>query len=403
VREPFSLKWFDYDLTGSVSFPGAYGNTDFNNRGERRNRTTDRFQYYNLGGQFQFGPVGSTLMGDVLTYDVESVSIAIARVHAVFGYSLLDNQLVVGGGVRIAYVRIAELDGPGRLSMAGLGPEVGAVIKPDDVPWRIGATLRSEVTARDLHLGQTSIDPVTGGKKAGRFFVPSKITQPWEIEAGVAYQLGPRPLNPHWLNPRHQEEELEERIAHRAVERRARARAEIAAMPGDTADELAARASRAAEAAAREDEAKTEDQTELAYGKRLLYEERKARYTNWPRERLLLLASLIVVGPSEDAVALEGFVDQSREVVGTRVQLAPRFAVESEVLPDFMRLRAGVYVEPSRFVDGTKREHFTFGGDLRTFTWDLFGLFPLTTIRMSGFVDLSPRYFNFGGGIGVWH
>ena len=35
--------------------------------------------------------------------------------------------------------------------------------------------------------------------------------------------------------------------------------------------------------------------------------------------------------------------------------------------------------------------------------WDLFGIFPLTTIRMSGFVDLSPRYFNFGGGIGVWH
>jgi hypothetical protein len=332
------------------------------------------------------------------------VKITLARAHAVVGYGLLGNQLVVGAGARIAYLNIAErASGGAAISFAGVGPEVGAVVKPDDVPWRLGATVRSAVTGSDLHIGQSSSDATTHARKAGDLVIPTKITQPWEIEAGVAYQLGPRPLNPRWINPRHQERAVEARYAERRAEREARARAELAAMPHGTPEEQAARNARAVELAQESAAAQAGDETELAYAKRLLYEERKARYLNWPRERLLLLASLLIVGLSDEAVALEGFVDQQRELVGRKASFGPRFAVESEPLPNVLRVRAGVYFEPSRFVDGTKREHFTFGGDLRTFTWDLFGLVPDTTIRMSGFVDLSPRYFNFGGGIGVWH
>ncbi|HEY8075050.1 MAG TPA: hypothetical protein VIF62_13095, partial [Labilithrix sp.] len=132
-------------------------------------------------------------------------------------------------------------------------------------------------------------------------------------------------------------------------------------------------------------------------------EERRARALNWPRERITVFASMLVVGKSENAIAVDGFLERKLDYVGTRAQYGPRFAIETEPVANLLRLRTGVYVEPSRFSDGTTREHFTFGGDLRTFSWDVFGLVADTTFRVSGFFDLSPRYTNFGLGLGAWH
>jgi len=77
--------------------------------------------------------------------------------------------------------------------------------------------------------------------------------------------------------------------------------------------------------------------------------------------------------------------------------------VESEPIPNLVRGRTGVYFEPSRFTDGTHRQHLTFGGDLRLFSWDIFGIIPETTWRISAFLDLAPRYQNLGFSIGPWH
>src|SRR5262249_40107486 len=101
--------------------------------------------------------------------------------------------------------------------------------------------------------------------------------------------------------------------------------------------------------------------------------------------------------------ALEGFIDQHREIVGTRVQVAPRMAVESEAIPNLLKTRAGIYFEPSRFVDGSVRQHFTLGADVRLFPWSVFGLFPNQVWRLSSFLDIAERYQNFGFGIGAWH
>jgi hypothetical protein len=412
VREPFSLRWFDYDVSGAVSFPGAYRKTDFNNRGEngdpRLIERTDDFNYYNLGTELQFGQLGVTVMGDFIRYAVasptgaSSVTLTLGRVHADAGWGFLGNQLVIGAGARIAYVNLNQEQGA-VISMAGLAPEVGAVIKPNDVPWRLGATARAPVAASDLTLLGTSLDPSTQVRKAGDFVVPDRITQPWEVEVGAAYQLGPNPLNPPWLNPHDQEDELEERIAADRAARAEERRAELASMPDATEEDRRARAERVERFAAEERMRSAIEDAERKDASRRLYYERRARFVNWPRERILLLTSLLMVGPSEQAVALEGFIDQRRELVGRRVSLAPRFAVESEPVPNLFRLRAGVYIEPSRFDDGTSREHFTFGGDVRIFSWDLFGLVPYTTLRVSGFVDLAPRYENFGFGLGIWH
>ena len=83
VREPQSLDHFEWEPTAGISFPGAYGGTDFNNRGEKgieqqieRNgrlglarpstvETTDRFLYLNAGLWGQLGNFGLTVTADI--------------------------------------------------------------------------------------------------------------------------------------------------------------------------------------------------------------------------------------------------------------------------------------------------------------------------------------------------
>jgi hypothetical protein len=178
---------------------------------------------------------------------------------------------------------------------------------------------------------------------------------------------------------------------------------EMASMPDTTPLDRAARAERLAQFAREEAIIRAAEDAELVEADKRLHEERRARYLNWPREHVLLLASVLMTGASSDAVALEGFIDQRRELVGSRVTVAPRLAVESEAVPNLLKTRAGVYLEPSRFRDGSSRQHFTVGFDFRVFQWSVFGLFPNHEWRVSAFVDMAERYQNFGIGVGTWH
>lgn len=391
VREAFSVTWFDYEPSAGISLPGGYARTDFSNRGEKADPRTDDFIITDLGLQLQFGGLGVSVVTDFLSYSFRgassSLGLQLGRIHACAAHAFFDHQLLVGAGVRGAYAVIRpEGQGSqevGRLGMLGAAPEAGVIVKPNDERFRLGATVRAAVDAGAVSLGPVLSIPQSDGsgvRKAATLVLPDRVTLPWELEAGVAYQLGPRPLNPRWKNPHDESRALADAIAKR---RAARARARL------PADEEAAL--RAAEDAELEGEAKA------------LLEGRRARFANWPRPYLLLLASALLTGPSAEAVALEGFLDQRRELVGSSVTLSPRFAAESEVIPDRMRLRAGVYFEPSRFADGATREHLTFGWDLKLFAWDALGLLPDMTWRLKAFVDVAARYENFGFGLGAWH
>ena len=413
VREPFSLNWLEVDPSIGISLPGAYGNTDFDNRGENGNpktvQRTNRFLSYNAGIQVQLGPLGFTVLGDFLNYQVSSaignpVSLTLGRIHAVAAYAFLDNQLVVGAGARVAVVNIAEQsDRGGLVRMLGAAPQAGVIVKPNDVPWRLGVTGRAPVAASPVRLGAVSDNPASGVPQAGPYVLPTRITEPWELEAGIAYQLGPRPLNPQWINPHEQEEELVAAIAQRRRVRSDRNHEDIMSLEGHTDVERTARALHLETIARGEEDARVLEDEELSAASARLRDSRKARYLNWPREHLLLLASVVFTGASDNAVALEGFIDQRRELVGSYISASPRFAVESEPIPNLLRGRAGTYFEPSRFTDAAHRQHFTFGGDLRLFSWNVFGIVPQTTWRLSTFIDLAPRYQNFGITIGPWH
>ena len=69
------------------------------------------------------------------------------------------------------------------------------IVKPDNLPFRIGVTGRFPVTGSNLGSGDTTTD-ANGVVRSGGVIIPDSITMPWELEAGFAVQVGPRPLNP---------------------------------------------------------------------------------------------------------------------------------------------------------------------------------------------------------------
>jgi hypothetical protein len=67
-------------------------------------------------------------------------------------------------------------------------------------------------------------------------------------------------------------------------------------------------------------------------------------------------------------------------------------------------LRAGTYLEPTRFRAGSDRWHGTGGLDVKLpFEWNVFGLFDDdTSFRVGGAVDGTVRYFGWNVSAGVW-
>jgi hypothetical protein len=213
----------------------------------------------------------------------------------------------------------------------------------------------------------------------------------------VAFQLGPRPLNPSWINAHDAERPLGDKIA---VARATRAH-ENALELEKLSPEV--RVKRRAEML-REEQAlrAVEDQHMDAEAQRLR-DVRKARFENWPRERLLFLVSVLVAGASDRAVAMEGLLEQKLDYVGRLLSVSPRFGFESEPIVNFLRARVGTYLEPSRFEDGHARQHFTFGADFKLFPFSPFGIFGDQVWRAGFAADLAPRYANWGIGVGAWH
>ena len=333
MRDSLSLTFVDFDPTAGFSLPGAYGGTDFDNRGQSGNsanaQRTNRFLSYNVGLELQVGPVGVTVLGDFLNYSVGStegspVSLTLGRIHAVAAYGFADNQVIVGAGARVIFVNVQDQSSKGTLvRMLGAAPQLGVIVKPNGVRWRIGTTARAPVSATPFALGTTD-NPTTGVQQAGPFVLPRTITQPWELEAGIAYQLGPRPLNPVWIDPHAEESALEAAVLARRAERKALVEAELASMPAPTSDdERMAQALRRFTLGREELDAELREDQELADAKQHAKEVRKARYLNWPREHLLMLASVVLTGPSDQAVALEGFIDLAALRGGERAHSQP--------------------------------------------------------------------------------
>jgi hypothetical protein len=127
---------------------------------------------------------------------------------------------------------------------------------------------------------------------------------------------------------------------------------------------------------------------------------------HWRDERSITVAlDVVITGNSPDAFGLEKFADHKLQRSGRDVVYSVRGGAEYEILPGRLRVRAGSYWEPGRFLDGggatvAGRIHGTFGVEVRFLQFELWG--PRRG-RLSVTGDLASHYTNVGVSVGFWH
>lgn len=417
VRAPYSFDHVDYDLGVGFNFPSSLSGTDFYNTGERGTDLSSAgqsgFLFLDLGLNVQVGTMGFGLNVATSEWTLEgrgagaggtALDAEFLRASALVAQSVLDGDLVIGGGWRLVSLSLAERgDGARRNVFSSTGSEyqVGALVKPVGYPFRVGIALQSQVTSRPEGVAsQGDIQVDSGGGEP--LYLPRRVELPALASLGGALSLGPRPLNPRWRDP----DDLTARIARvarwRAAERarrRARSRTD------------AARAAQSAEDAA----AAALDQEHLEREERALGEELRARYRRLARSYLLITGGAYATGATDESVGVESFLQRRVNRSGGRPSWSWRLGVEGEPWPDVLKLRLGTYREPTRFEAApatattpasspSARQHATAGIDVRLFAWQVFGLFPKDTVwRALGAVDRSERYFSWSVGVGLWH
>ncbi|APR99920.1 hypothetical protein BCY86_03925 [Pajaroellobacter abortibovis] len=387
VRDPFSFSWWDCDGSIGLMRSGAFKKTNFDNSSLPSSHSTNFNNFFLLGagGGIQLGSFGVSAIADLQQVAItperpedSPLSLRLVRWVGLIAHALEKEQLVIGGGIRGITVQLMEggLLEHILMSVVGFAPQFGFLVKPNDQPWRVGATFRAPIDVANSRVPQEDkqeLSPV----RVGRLLVPRRVVVPYELEIGIAFQLGPRPLNPLWTDPRREEAEFQKYL-------------QMARMDTLRQDALLSGASSVSE----------EERKALA---QWLYQRRKARYEKLARSKLLLLMSTLVTGASDGVVSVQGLLDQNYDQVGRKVVVSPRLGLEGEPISNYFRLRMGSYLEPSRFSAGRFRPHVTGGGDLKLIKWDAFSLFRDVVWRVTFSVDVASEYFNWGVGIGAWH
>lgn len=415
LRTPWSTDHFDFDIGVGITFSSALARSDVFNSGRRTLAAPtgeEALTFLNLAATFQIGRWGFGFSSDFQSYSLdrskrgsmtasEQLLARFAITHSTLGYGFADNQWLIGVGVRgsaLDVVNTVTSDERSLFSAAGLGLEAGLLWRPKDEPFRVGVCARSPVKAS---ASPSSVRLVYEGDSDKELYLPSTVGLPWELNAGVALELGKRPLNPRLLDAT--EEFLPLRRYYEWREReRLRTRREVRAE--------AARAGRdpdAAEAAlgAELDTEAALDGLWLERAQKELARRLRERARGMPRSHLLLSMSLDVLGPVTNAVGVESFLERTVQRSGRRPSFSPRAGLETEAVQGWTRLRVGSYIEPSRFDESNgARAHFTVGFDQRLFRWEVFGLWTEgSTWMLSASLDVAREYVSSGLGIGMWH
>ena len=383
-RYPYSTTRMDYEVTGSVTFPGSVSRTDFDNNGRVGFRYDD-FVFATLGGFFQYEHWGFGSVVSAQNYSLgrssldvtgpsglQDLTLRLFKVDLVASYGFLNDQLHIGGGLRGAVFSAATTSRTSFLGEKllfgtyGAGLQVGALWRPLHLPLRFGATFRSPILAStDATTSLVREDPATGDRTVGGFFLPNGVNQPFEAEWGIAVQIGPRPLNIPWTD--------EDTLGGPEVE---------------------------AERRVLDHNGKKTREPEYKAARRIL----RQRYRAINRQKLLLSYAMLVTGPTGQAVGIESMLRQVVDRSGEKSSLTVRAGGEVEVVRNVLQLRGGSYVEPTRFRESTARLHATAGFEMRVLDWSVFGLYPEdNSFRISGAVDVSREYFGWSLGIGSWY
>lgn len=233
----------------------------------------------------------------------------------------------------------------------GIGPRLTGVSfdassRPTDLVAVTGVGLQAGAIFKPAHapyrLGavfKTSITPSTSADDSDGLSA-SSVHVPWQVVLGAAYQLG-RPLSPP---------------------------TELV----DSADEAG--------------------------------QQRKLReYWQRPKRYVLFSSELRLLEPVNDRIDLVQYWQGAVLSPDKQLHASPSFGIESEVLPSWLRLRAGAYYEPATTTSGEGRLHGTFGFDVKLLHWDVFGLVePFDGWALSAAADSARAYLNTTFSVGLW-
>jgi len=109
---------------------------------------------------------------------------------------------------------------------------------------------------------------------------------------------------------------------------------------------------------------------------------------------LMATGDLVLTGPTDDGIGVQGWLAQRRQVSGASASLAVRVGLEAEVIEGWLVVRAGSYFEPSRFEGRLGRLHLTAGCAIK-----------VPVVRdwsLSVAADGADGYKNLVVGIGLW-
>ncbi|MEO6420371.1 MAG: hypothetical protein ABIP39_13225, partial [Polyangiaceae bacterium] len=371
VRAPWSTDRLDYDVTAGITIPTSLKGNDFYNNHSTR-FTFQNFVFVTAGGTLQYGPLGVGLNINLQQYalgssaedavSIPNTTLRLATAHLLAAYAFMDDELVLGVGARGAILGIVDTSGAIEkelITMSGIGPEMGALWAPRHLPVRAGLTARAPVRGRPDSSSRTQAD-AAGDRKIGDLYLPNQIQLPAEIEGGFAFQLGRRPINLGWKDGRNvpaKEIEAERRIIHGQRE------------------------------------------PDAAVAHRILLR----RYRGLSREKVLFTTALLVSGRTLGAVGFESFLSHKVDRSGEVLTVTPRVGMEIEAVPSWLQVRAGSYLEPTRFKESSPRLHGTTGFDTKLFSWTVFNLLDEGTyFRAGGSVDVARGYFGWGVSAGIW-
>jgi hypothetical protein len=282
---------------------------------------------------------------------------------------------------------------------SGPGFEFGGVYKPEALPLRLGVAYRTPIITQasysDKLLPNANGDLVLDRTDGSSIYLPKSVSSPWDFNFGFAVQFGARPLNHRWR-------EDEELIKRQTLERDLREldyeqdRDRALSLSRSDAERRVIRAKYQKQIAA-------EERTlEIALLKVKTAIEKQL--TDMNRFYVQVAASMLLSGSVENAVGVESLVVQNVQRSGQHTVVSPRLGVEVGVLPNYLKLRAGTYLEPTRFDDAKPRMHATGGLDVKLAVWNVLGLWPDNYMWRLGLgVDSARDYFTWGLTIAGWY
>ena len=410
VRPFFSYSHFDYWLGFGLTLPATLNGVDFFNSGHATSvqNAPDAFVFFVPSVNLQWGELGVGLTLELSSYALSSqpaqglaaasVGASISTFHLQVAHGFFHNQLVAGLGARVTSFSANNRQSHANFGSNGNGYELGILYKPEDLPFRIGMALRTairtEAEYNDRMLPNENGDLVIETDGGASYYLPKSVALPWDLNLGVSFQLG-RPINVPWRTSTEMIER--ERLSHRLreIEREEQRTAALAsAQTTEERSEIELSYLRAQLA----DDAQLDDASDAA--RRAT--ERTLSQLN--RRYLQVSTSLLISGSVEQAIGVESFLSQNINRSGAKRVYSPRLGVEAGVIPEWLKLRAGSYLEPTRFETSSPRLHGTFGLDARLLMWNVFGLWPDDYVWRLGLgADAAARYFTWGLTIGGWY